>query len=260
MNMRKVVYTALFGKYDNLIEPLNLDKDCDYICFTDLEGLQSKNWNFYLVKPDAAPNIMNRRYKFLPHVYLSEYKQSLYIDSNIGLKSSTSQLFRKYLDRYNIVIPKHPFRDCIYEEIKVCLNSKKISEDQADYLSNLYENSDYPINYGLAENNIIMRNHDSQEVNKLMEDWYDFVVNKCNRDQLSLFYLSWLNSVDITYMEESSKKPNDFFYFRAHIYSSENESFLKKCVKFISYRRADNYLFFVISKSLDYIVFLYRKC
>jgi len=28
------VYTAIFGDYDNLIEPHCLDDSCDYICFT----------------------------------------------------------------------------------------------------------------------------------------------------------------------------------------------------------------------------------
>jgi len=41
MKNKLVVYTALFGDYDNLIEPKEKFEGCDFICFTDQKHLTS---------------------------------------------------------------------------------------------------------------------------------------------------------------------------------------------------------------------------
>ena len=33
--MKKVIYTAIFGDYDNLVEPYYIPDGFDFICFTD---------------------------------------------------------------------------------------------------------------------------------------------------------------------------------------------------------------------------------
>ena len=46
-----------------------------------------------------------------------------------------------------------------------------------------------PINFGLPENNIILRNHNSLK-NSLMSDiWWIELNNGCKRDQISLPYV-----------------------------------------------------------------------
>ncbi|MGE6539335.1 hypothetical protein [Bacillus luti] len=39
-----IVYTALFGNYDSVKEPLFIDENIDYILFTDNRSIQSNNW------------------------------------------------------------------------------------------------------------------------------------------------------------------------------------------------------------------------
>ena len=41
---KKVVYTAITGYYDGLITPEYINKDWDYICFTDNPDLTSDFW------------------------------------------------------------------------------------------------------------------------------------------------------------------------------------------------------------------------
>jgi len=67
MKNKLVVYTALFGDYDDLIEPKEKFEGCDFICFTDQKHLTSDIWEIRLVEEcDLPPNMMNRKYKILP--------------------------------------------------------------------------------------------------------------------------------------------------------------------------------------------------
>ena len=79
-----VVYTALFGDYDDLLEPVP-SNDCDYICFTDNTQLQSNIWKVQIVSGNLSAKMMNRLYKIKPHKYLKNYKASIYVDSIIKI-------------------------------------------------------------------------------------------------------------------------------------------------------------------------------
>ena len=52
MENKYIVYTALFGKYDKLLEIHNINKHIDYVCFTDNKDLTSKTWNIIYVSDD----------------------------------------------------------------------------------------------------------------------------------------------------------------------------------------------------------------
>ncbi len=108
-----VVYTAIFGDYDDLIDPQENYEGCDFICFTDQTHLQSDIWEIKIVKDISLPlNMMNRRYKWLPHKYLKTYKTSLYIDSNIVLLQNPIHILKLYcVNSCLMLLPQHPLRD-----------------------------------------------------------------------------------------------------------------------------------------------------
>ena len=43
-NRKKVVYTVITGKYDELLTPVTRSKGWDYICFTDNSEVESDFW------------------------------------------------------------------------------------------------------------------------------------------------------------------------------------------------------------------------
>jgi hypothetical protein len=149
MKNKLVVYTALFGDFDDLIEPKEKFEGCDFICFTDQKHLASDVWEIRLIEEcDLPPNMMNRKYKILPHLFLSQYEWSLYVDANIAILSNPMDLANKYLSKYDMAVPKHFARDCVYDEAKECvilgktkydetLNNRFPSEDSRSDLYNL---------------------------------------------------------------------------------------------------------------------------
>ena len=79
--MRIVVYTAIFGGYDDLI-PQPKFEGVDFICFTD-RPIQSDIWDVRVVpgfEDDTTRS--SRMHKLLPHQFLSEYDLSIFIDGN----------------------------------------------------------------------------------------------------------------------------------------------------------------------------------
>ncbi|EOT3346906.1 glycosyltransferase domain-containing protein [Escherichia coli] len=251
MDKNIVVYTSLFGDYDELTEVSEPDLECEYICFTDQINLKSKTWKIIIIKHNNESAYMNRMYKILPHRFLSEYKASLYVDSNIILKKNMSQIIRHYTTLSNISIPKHFMRNCIYEEALFCLRTNKIDKIIYERLINQYYLlNKFPKGYGMGENNIIIRKHNSPEIIEAMEQWWLFYVNIAKRDQLSLMFILWLKNVNFMLMQETSRNKNDYFDYKLHkhlISKSKVKTFLRSA----SARRDRNLLFKLIGKIMD---------
>jgi hypothetical protein len=159
-----VVYTGLFGDYDDLLDPEYVTPECDFVCFTDQVSLVSNVWTvLYLDSSNQSLSIMNRMVKILAHEFLADYDESIYIDANVRIKGDLTFVFDRLNDDCNFFIPSHPFRRCVYEELRSCLDSEKISEDIYCDLLNKFSQEGFPRNYGLHENNILVRRHNNPE-------------------------------------------------------------------------------------------------
>jgi len=234
--VRKVIYTALFGDYDNLVE-LQKFEGWDYICFTDQKNLKSDVWKIVEVTDDEnPPNILNRMYKWLPHRYLNDYEVSLYIDSNVEFLKNPDYFLDTYLNEHLLAIPYHP-SNCIYRESNGCVYlGKSKSKDTLNQMEAYYKDG-FPENFGLSENCIIFRFHNNQKVIELMENvWNNLLTYNTKRDQLSFMYEIWkvgfksytlMNRID-TY---------DFFTRQTHKYKS-NRSLYQRLIGNINKLRA----------------------
>jgi hypothetical protein len=232
-----VVYTALFGDYDDLIEPKEKSEGCDFICFTDQKHFKSDIWKIRLVEGcELPPNMMNRKYKILPHLFLSEYEWSLYVDANIAILNNPLELANKYLSMYDMAVPKHFARDCVYDEAKECVILGKTKYDETKKQMDKYKNEGFPKNFGLGENNIIFRKHNSDNIIKLMTDWWEELNTQTKRDQLSLAYVLWKNGENFNFMDESVRLHSRYFEIRLHRHQKS-----KKLIKILYVR--GRYLF-----------------
>ena len=193
--MKVVVYTCITGNYDTLKEPILTEEGWDYICFTDNPSFTSHTWTIRTI-PDELNNLDNARknklIKVLAHVYLKEYDLSIYIDGNITINFQLDKLVRGIIDaEHHTYLKKHPSRHCIYEEAKVC---ERLHKDEPEIIHKQierYHNEGFPKNFGMSENNILIRLHNDKYCAELMDAWASEIVNGSKRDQLSLFYCIW---------------------------------------------------------------------
>ena len=136
MKNKYVVYNALFGEYNKLLEIHNMNKHIDYVWFTDNSYLTSKTWNIIYVNDDKdienLDNAEKNRYiKILSHKYISkEYEYSIYIDAVNGIIRDIMGLFDYAKKQYDengtlLILKKHGKHDNLYDEIKACIKQNK---------------------------------------------------------------------------------------------------------------------------------------
>jgi hypothetical protein len=221
-----VIYSALFGDYDRIVDPDHAWPEFDFICFTDQKGLKSKVWKFVFVRSEGeSPVLLNRKYKILPHLFLSQYEVSLYLDVNIRPLKNPSELIERELKDKDFFLPGHTLRNCLYEEAKECIIFKKSGfQDTMSQLTR-YSNDGFPRKFGLSENGIMFRRHHAPLIISLMEQWWAEFGKGSKRDQLSLPYVFWKNDQQLPLGEFSA---DDQINFKKFPHSKELNSFLGK--------------------------------
>ena len=194
--MKKVIYTCLFGKYDELLQPLVVDESFDYICFSN--DFNKEKVGVWEIRELSIPLIngtsrQSRYAKILPHKVLSDYDYSVYMDANIQITdSSFYDIVKKRIDEAHLIcqVP-HLISNCVYDEIRKAYFAGRVSWREAElHYHHLVENG-FPTKYGLFENNIILRQHNNKRVIDISEAWWKEYSNYSKRDQFCLMYVYW---------------------------------------------------------------------
>jgi hypothetical protein len=217
--VKRVIYTVIFNDYD-ILSPINVMSECDFICFTDNKNLSARGWIImYIPNEFSSEKYINRLIKIQPHLFLSDYDESLYIDGNIIINKNPDTLFDKYLNHdMAIALPKHPFRNCLYQEATYLLDSKRFSllfKEKLRKQISRYRNSFLPENIGLTENNLILRKHNCSQIKDLSILWWNEFLSGCDRDQISLPYAIWIKSIPFSYIKEGPRF-NNYFNINLH--------------------------------------------
>lgn len=202
---KKVVYTCICGNYDELCSQTYIPIGWDYICFTDNQELIEHGHALWTIRPliyterDKTRN--SRWHKIFPHIILSEYDISFYIDANTNIKNSNifDYIEKELLvnDSETLAINKHAERNCIYKEASVCRSWSLDLPDVIDHQMSIFRMYNYPQSNGLVDSSMIFRRHHDQNVKKVMEDWWFWVSTGSKRDQLSFNFVIWLHQFNV---------------------------------------------------------------
>lgn len=220
---KNVIYTAISNGYDRLFDLSNKSTSFKYICYIDNYLLNTLiNNTIWELRPfpDYISNLdharRNRFIKLHPHILFPEHEKSIYIDGNIDIITDPSDILN--IDSINCL--KHSERNCIYDEGDECIRIQKAPELQIRNQLKRYRQEGYPVNNGLIEGNIIIRNHHNPAVITLMEYWWKEILENTARDQLSFPYASWKTGIPYEIMENENPKSlnnNSHFNLRKNI-------------------------------------------
>lgn len=213
-SLKIVCYTCITGNYDKLC-PIKYPNDSiDFICFTDDLTINSSGWKLRPIPEElhALSKVKQQRIlKICPQTYLSEYDASLWIDANFMINCDLEKsFFSKYdLKRFSLYTNKHPLRDCIYDEEKECIKrSKDISKNTMPQIAR-YRKEGMPCHNGLAETNLMLRDHHDIECKNVMDLWKNEVLNGSHRDQLSFNYACWKSKFKYGHLAEGDYRKFD---------------------------------------------------
>lgn len=185
--MKRVIYTAIFGNYDTLRDPLFVDDSIDYICFTDNENYQSNIWDIQIVeREESTPRRDARKRKILSHEYINS-TESVWIDGCILLKDNPFKYY-KNVD-CDIILSKH-WRNCLYEEAERVVKINKADKEVVEKQIDRYVKDKYPRNNGLVDSTVIYRKI-TPKIIELENLWWEELSNYSKRDQLSFNYCLW---------------------------------------------------------------------
>ena len=178
---KNVIYTTIFGGYDELKEPQFIPDGWDFVCFTDAD-LKSEVWEIVKTNTFYNDNTRNaKQFKVLPHRHLSKYDCSIFIDGNMTIRNNPDELISDYLSSHSIAFFDHGKntldpRNCIYDEAETIFefgrrngnykdNPELIKAQMERYIS-----EGYPKNNGLITGMVILRRHNEKDCIKVMED------------------------------------------------------------------------------------------
>lgn len=181
------IYTAIFGKYDSLKEPLVVTPGWRYICFTD-QDFKSDTWEIVKTFPNNDQIRTARLYKITAFkLFPSDY--SIYIDGSFQINCNLNEWVKKHPGDF--VTMRHLWRNCAYQEAETCL---KIAKGEADLIKKQvkkYRLLGLPEGNGLISSGILMRKKTEKVVN-FCEKWWSEVYQNSTRDQLSFAFTDFL--------------------------------------------------------------------
>lgn len=200
INDRIAVYTCVFGKYDQLQEPIIKPDNVDYYIVTDQEIPQDSLWKPVMWEKYCSNSLSNaeknRFFKMHPDYIFPEYRFSIYIDGNIKVISDLTP-YVKLLGKYGMGFHYHNQRQCVYKELDAIQLAYKVDKKVAESYKNYLSANHFPENYGLLECNVIVREHNNSVCKKVMSEWWGQFLKQIKRDQVSLPYVLCENGIKV---------------------------------------------------------------
>ena len=126
----RVIYTAVIGGLDGLLQPIVPSSEYDYVCFVRkgcAAGLEGGLWQIRELPVDIPDDRLLARYAKAHPELTGGYEWSVWMDGNISIKSESfyDLLERKIASGVPVSVMKHPKRDCAYDEAYAVLSAGK---------------------------------------------------------------------------------------------------------------------------------------
>ena len=191
---RIAVFTALFGGYDDIRDPLVHPDNIDYFIITDQQLDEESCWRRLpadLIPADVEGDIARNRWvKMHPHLLFPNYDYSIYLDSNCWVVSDLTPLIAT-LGSFPVAMFPHKNRDCVYDEVEACLLQRKDRRSALEEHRQVLVDHGVAHHAGLAEATVIARRHHDPASVELMDRWWQEFAALSNRDQIALADCLW---------------------------------------------------------------------
>lgn len=213
------IYTAIVGKYDNILQPLVTGEGFDFILFSnDIKDKQIGVWKVRSIPyHNDIQTKVARWVKTHPEDLLSEYEYTIWMDANIQINDSFvyNRIIQLTESQSLISSMWHHERDCIYEEA-IELLSRGMEHERIVYkwISQLKKRH-YIHHNGLCETNVLFRANQSSSIHELDSLWWEIIDSFSKRDQLSFNYLLWRKKMACPYFltkGENTRNSSHFNY------------------------------------------------
>lgn len=183
--MRPIVYTTVYGNYDNLKD--QPDIGADYICFTDNPNLKSDTWD---IRYEPIYQHLHPRLRAKFHKLICPFDTlSLFIDGSIQITDpAIIDKLSNFLHNGWAVYTHPSGRDCIESELELSLPLEKYKDQPMQEQVDYYFSQGFPKHYGLWACGVMLRDGKFSDFGS---KWMLENLAWSYQDQLSLPYLLW---------------------------------------------------------------------
>jgi hypothetical protein len=187
-----VVYTALFGGYDELPAQPRVP-GVPFVCFTDDRRLRAAGWDIRVRRPrHPHPRMAAKWYKLLAHRALPGVRHAIWIDACVRLCAPRSvDRLLAALGPSGLALCRHPDRDNIYDEAEASLTLAKYDGLPIREQVEAYGREGLPDSHGLWAGTVLVRDLSRPEIRRLGRWWMRENLRWTYQDQLSLPYVLW---------------------------------------------------------------------
>lgn len=223
-----VIFSAIIGNYDTIHQPIVVDERFDYILFSN--NIHENNIGIWQIRPipfdHIDPTRIARYVKTHPEELLPTHRYSIWMDASIQINNSG--FYDKAISLFQsgclISTNGHPCRNCIYDEMFTVMQQSLEYEPVVIKWGQFLRKEKYPRNHGLAETNILLRQHNNESVIAFDNLWWDCISRYSRRDQLSFNYVQWKLDLNIPIFYDDLRKSSSISYY-SHGNSSNRKTF-----------------------------------
>jgi hypothetical protein len=209
---RICVYSAVFGEYEQVKNPLSFSKNLniDYHLFTDNKQLNTGIFNRIHIDLNDSPVRKARYIKTQIHNILTGYDIYFWIDGSMRIIKDLDTMLEPFIHaNYHMAMIKHWDRNCLYHEASIVKSSKIDKDITIDKQISRYRKEGFPAKFGLTATGIMIRRN-TEFINSAMNQWWNEINTNSHRDQLSFDYIRWKYGIDLYHMERKFVIDNYF--------------------------------------------------
>lgn len=194
--LEKVIYTYITNRYDSLKEPGVCNRDWRYICYSDtgqdsavwdVQDIDTK-WQQGLSSKQIASLLKIEHYNFAP----GDSDLVITIDGSMQIIADLNDVVDAlWEDGLDMVIARHPKRDCVYQEAVAVLEKGFDTPSSVSPQVWRYFLEGYPASNGMYGTRMMIKNNRSANLRRMCEIWSQEYRRGSCRDQLSLNYAIW---------------------------------------------------------------------
>lgn len=208
--MRSCIYTAIYGGYDRLQQPVRQRTDCDFLCFTDADW-PARIGAWQIVRSHRRrglhPRLRAKYFKVMSHEVFPDgclawryrpfgprpaYDRLIWIDGCLTIKSPDfAAEFGAHVGANGWSMFVHPDRACIYDELQASAGMLKYRGLPLAAQIEAYRQEGFPAGAGLMAGGLIARDPHRKTLAGINRAWWAENLRWSYQDQLSLPVVLW---------------------------------------------------------------------
>lgn len=217
MPERLVLYTAIFGRYDQYFEPP--DGDYETVLFTDTPPAKTRRAKVVHVALEGKdPRRLARLHKTNSHLLFPDADLTIWMDGLIIVKEVEPRAFiQEHLADADLACHHNVECQSVSAALEICANRGRDDLRVMRAQVERYKVEGFPDTFGLVETGVVLRRN-TPGVAAFNEIWRNEIAKGSVRDQLSFNYAAWKSGVRFAYIPGSLSRDgspaNGFHVFK----------------------------------------------